>query len=110
MADRARAALKSGFSAILDGVYGSMSEREEAAAAARDSGVPFAGLWLEGAQATLEARVAARRGDASDATVSVLRRQLESVTPPLDWPRIDGGESPSETLRTVRDRLAASAA
>jgi predicted kinase len=107
MADRARAALKSGFSVILDGVYGSQLERDEAAAAARDAGTSFQGLWLEGSPATLEARVAARYGDASDATVSVLRRQLETVVSPLDWTHIDVNKSPSEALRAASDHLTA---
>ncbi len=106
MADRARTALKSGFSAILDGVYGSAPEREEAAAAARDCGAQFAGLWLEAPQAILEARIAARRGDASDATLPVLRRQRETVIPPTDWIHIDVGKSASDALRATSDHLA----
>lgn len=109
MADRARKVLKSGFSVILDGVYGSERQRSEAAAAARDSGVPFSGLWLEAPLAILESRVTARRGDVSDATVTVLRRQRESVVSPSDWTSIDAGKSAFETIHTARACLTAGA-
>jgi uncharacterized protein len=107
MADRARTALKSGFSVILDGVYGSTPECAEAGAAARDSGTPFQGLWLETGPAILQARIEARRGDASDASVAVLRRQLETLIPPCDWIRIEANGSASETERAARTQLAA---
>ena len=43
-------------------------------AAADRAGVAFQGFWLTAPLSVLEARVAARRDDASDATVDVVRR------------------------------------
>jgi hypothetical protein len=51
--------------------------------------VPFHGAWLDAPAAVLEARVAGRSGDASDATVEVLRQQLARDLGPLDWARVD---------------------
>ena len=48
--------------------------RAALAAAAKAAGRRFLGLWLQAPQDELERRIAARQGDASDATVAVLRR------------------------------------
>ncbi len=57
--------------------------------ALRQAGVPFTGLWLEAPLAVLEQRVAARQGDASDATVAVLREAAARARPPDGWCRIE---------------------
>jgi hypothetical protein len=57
--------------------------------ALRRAGVSFTGLWLEAPLAVLEQRVAARQGDASDATVAVLREAAARARPPEGWCRID---------------------
>jgi aminoglycoside phosphotransferase family enzyme/predicted kinase len=57
--------------------------------ALRQAGVPFTGLWLEAPLAVLEQRVAARRGDASDATVAVLREAAGRARAPEGWGRVD---------------------
>ncbi len=50
---------------------------------------PFVGIWLTAPPDVLRARVAARRGDASDATVEVLDRILASAPDVSDWQKID---------------------
>jgi hypothetical protein len=60
-------------------------------------------LWLEAPAARLEARIAARKGDASDATVAVLRRQLAYDLGPIAWHRVDASDGPE----AVADRVAA---
>jgi len=105
MISRARRLLRSGFSAILDGVYGSPTERDDVARAARENEVPFTGLWLSAAGPTLEARIMARHADASDATVRVLHEQLETIVPAHDWMQVDGSGAASVTLRLARDCL-----
>jgi aminoglycoside phosphotransferase family enzyme/predicted kinase len=105
MAERASTALKAGFSVILDGVYGEAAERKRVEAITRDVGAPFQGIWLEARRELLEARIEERRGDASDATPSLVRAQLETITPPSDWVRIDANGSSSEALQAARRLL-----
>jgi len=62
-------------------------------AAARTAGVAFRGLWLEAPLADLEARVAARQRDASDATVAVVRAASSSNAGAGDWLAIDAGSA-----------------
>jgi aminoglycoside phosphotransferase family enzyme/predicted kinase len=102
----ARQALAAGHAAILDGVFGRPEERDAAAALAAGLGVPFAGFWLEAEAAVLEARIAARRNDASDATVAVVRRQLERDPGPIAWRRLAAGGGPEALAAAARAALA----
>jgi predicted kinase len=72
----ARAALRAGHAVVLDATFTEPDLRARAEALAAECGVPFHGAWLTAPIEALEARVAARRGDASDATVEVLRDQV----------------------------------
>jgi aminoglycoside phosphotransferase family enzyme/predicted kinase len=66
---------------IADATFLDPALRESVAAC----GAPFVGIWLEAPVETLAQRVAAREGDASDATEAVLRR-LNAVDPgPITW-------------------------
>jgi hypothetical protein len=85
----ARDALAAGHGVIVDAVFARESERNAVAEVARELGVPFHGFWLEAPAEILEARLAARRGDASDATPAVMRRQLTFDIGRLDWIRLD---------------------
>ena len=62
---------------------------------------------LEAALPILEARVAGRRGDASDATVAVVRRQQPYETGPMGWMRVDAGGTLEATAGRLRAVLAA---
>jgi uncharacterized protein len=84
----ARQLLAAGRPVVLDAAFLAPDERAEAEATARAAGVPFTGLWLEGDAETLRARIAARRGDASDADERVLEGQLGRDLGLLDWRRI----------------------
>jgi aminoglycoside phosphotransferase family enzyme/predicted kinase len=84
-------ALSAGHAAVADAVF---LEPDERAAVTRAAGaVPFTGVWLEASLPVLEGRLAARKSDASDATVAVLRR-----TAPIDpgdlgpWRRVDASD------------------
>jgi predicted kinase len=63
---------------------------------ARDQGRRFDGLWLSAPAPTLAERVAARRGDASDATRAVVREQLAVDPGAIGWHRLDSGSAPEE--------------
>ena len=101
MTARARTALSAGQSVIADAVYARETERTAIAAVAEEVGVAFQGLWLEAPLEVLTQRIAARRGDASDADVEVARRQLSYDTGRMDWARIDAGGSAEETLARI---------
>jgi predicted kinase len=72
------------------------------AALARRAGVPFVGLWLEAPREILEARVGARKLDASDATVEVVRAQWDYETGPIDWTRLDAAPPPEAVIAAAR--------
>jgi aminoglycoside phosphotransferase family enzyme/predicted kinase len=83
----ARQALAAGRAVVLDAAFLRPEERGAAEALARQAGVDFEGLWLEAPPAVLRARVAARIGDASDADVAVLDRQLAIDVGEVRWRR-----------------------
>ncbi|HEX7759512.1 MAG TPA: gluconate kinase, partial [Caulobacteraceae bacterium] len=60
-------------------------------------------VWLTAPAAVLEARVAARRGDASDATVAVLRQQLARDIGPLGWRQVDATDALKAAAEIVAD-------
>ncbi len=86
----AGAALRAGQSVVLDATYTNESARAAARALADQCGAAFDGVWLAASEDVLRARVAARSGDASDATIDVLGAQLAAFEgPPPDWRTID---------------------
>ncbi len=94
-----------GYAVIVDAVHGRESDRVHVAAVAAHASVPFTGLWLAAGTTTLETRIRGRRGDASDATVEVLRRQLESVSVPSNWRTADVSGSAEESLAAAKAAL-----
>jgi len=89
----AAAILATGQAVVADGVHARPNERADIAAVAAAAGVPFDGIWLEVDPAVASARVAARRGDASDADGAVVRLQATFDTGPIAWAHVaaDGG-------------------
>ncbi|MCX8100509.1 MAG: AAA family ATPase [Geminicoccaceae bacterium] len=109
LAERAGRLAAAGRAVVCDAVYGLPEQRAELRAAAERAGVPFTGIWLEAPEEVLEARVAARRGDASDADVAIVRRQAETVAAPSPeegWLRIDASGTPEAICARVRAVLA----
>jgi aminoglycoside phosphotransferase family enzyme/predicted kinase len=89
----ARAVARAGYVAIIDAVAGTEAQRATIREAAVAEHVPFVGLWLEAPLEMMEARLTARRGDASDATAAVLRRQQAQATAPSDWAHLDASQT-----------------
>jgi hypothetical protein len=98
-------ALRGGHSVIVDAVHGGESERAAVEAAAVSAGARFRGLWLEAPREILEQRIGSRHGDASDATVEVLREQLRTIAPPNAWLRIDCSHHEARTLHDAERAL-----
>lgn len=103
--DKAEAILQTGHSVILDAVFREPHQRERPKAIAERLGIPFWGIWLHASKEQMLARVAARRGDASDADAGVVLRQLENTVPPVEWHRVDAGGTADEIAAEVRKLL-----
>ena len=105
MARTAATILAAGHAVVMDAVYGTQAERAEIASAAAKAGAPFDGLWLQADPAILAERISVRSGDASDATVAVLQRQLAAIPPPGDWTRIDASGTREMIASATRVQL-----
>jgi aminoglycoside phosphotransferase family enzyme/predicted kinase len=105
LGEEAHQLLLAGGSVILDAVFLRPGERAAAEALARDLQVDFRGFWLEAPPEILAARIEGRRGDASDATVEILRRQLALPTGPIAWRRVDVGGAPAAALAAVTEMI-----
>jgi aminoglycoside phosphotransferase family enzyme/predicted kinase len=102
----ATAALAAGQAVLVDAVFAQPDERRRIEAVATRAGVPFRGLWLEASDTVRLARVAARRGDASDADAAVARAQAAVPVGDLGgWRRVSA-TGPLEAV-AARVRLAA---
>lgn len=85
LCEGARAALEAGHCVILDAMFQRAEERAALPALHPD----FTGLWLTAPMEVLRARVAARQGDASDATLAILEAAAARDPGPLDWHILD---------------------
>ncbi|MDP3828759.1 MAG: AAA family ATPase, partial [Polaromonas sp.] len=77
----ARTALQAAYPVILDAAFPRRIERDQAHALAQDLGVPFFIVHCEAPLPVLRERLLARRGDASEANVTVLEHVREGVEP-----------------------------
>jgi predicted kinase len=91
--EQARAALAAGCSTIIDAVSANPDERKHFAGLATECGVPFNGIWLEASPQILAARIGARRNDASDADLAILKKQQAFDLGAMDWRRVDAAPS-----------------
>ena len=89
MIENARTLLKAGHGVVLDATFIDPVLRARVEQLAVDCGVPFDGVWLEAPLEVLEARVATRTNDASDATVATLQDQIARHTSEVAWRRVD---------------------
>lgn len=103
---RSLAALEAGHAVINDAVFANPAHRQAVEEVAKRAGVPFTGLWLDTPPEIMEARLAARSGDASDATPEVLHRQLERPPGPIGWHRIDASGGIDATVDAANACLA----
>jgi aminoglycoside phosphotransferase family enzyme/predicted kinase len=99
--ETAAALLKAGQAVVLDATFTEPSLRARAEALAAACGVPFHGAWLEAPVEVLEARVAGRIGDASDATLAVLHDQIaRHGGEAVGWRRIDATAPTEQAAET----------
>jgi uncharacterized protein len=91
MLARAERLLLVGHSVVLDAVFAKPEERLAAEALGKRLAVPFRGLWLDVPKEVAQARVAGRKGDASDATAAVVERQFDYDLGEIGWVRRPAG-------------------
>jgi predicted kinase len=107
--ETARAALKAGRAVVLDATFTEPAFRARAEALAAECRVPFHGAWLEAPAPVLEARVSGRTGDASDATLEVLRDQIaRHGGDTVAWPTVDATRATDEAAQAWLAGLVAS--
>ena len=99
MREGAAAVLAAGHAVVADAVHARPGEREAVETLARSAGCRFTGIWLDVLPERLKARVAARRGDPSDATVDTVEAQLGYDLGAVGWLRLDAGR-PQDELAT----------
>lgn len=93
-------ALAGGQAVVLDAAFLDPRQRAAAGAVAREAGCDFHGIWLEAPLDVLRARVAARRGDASDATEDVLLRAAAVDPGSITWHRVAADDGVVMAART----------
>lgn len=93
MAHMVRAVAGGGHSVIADATFIDPRHRLAVEAAARAAGVRFLGLWLAAPLTELEARIAGRERDASDATVAVLHAAAQNNPGAGGWTSIDARDA-----------------
>ena len=104
--EQAAATLAAGYSAIVDATFMDPGERTAIAEIAARAGAPFVGLWLTAADTILLDRVAARRGNLSDADGAVLKRQLSADVGAMTWAKVDVSGDAVAALAQARRALA----
>jgi predicted kinase len=104
LAATVRLAAEGGQAVVADATFMDIEHRAMVKEAARQAGVAFQGFWLQAPLSDLEQRVAARVGDASDATVEVLHAAAPNDPGPLDWTPVDASDA-TNALARVRNFL-----
>ncbi len=108
MFHEAELCLKAGRAVVLDAVFLKPEERAQAADLAHRLGVPFEGVWLDAPADVLRDRVQGRSGDASDADVATLEKQLTRDPGPMDWRRLDARTPLDDQARALVDAMVSS--
>ncbi|WP_440994960.1 AAA family ATPase [Arhodomonas sp. SL1] len=103
--EQAAALLADGHSVILDMVFDRPEDRARAEAVAARADVPFAGFWLTAPRDVLAKRIRSRSGDASDASVAVLDRQLRRDPGPMGWRELDAAREAAAIAAEARGCL-----
>ncbi len=102
--------LPSGFPVIADATFLHAADRRQFRKLAREAEAGYTLLWCDAPLDVLRARVAARDaagGDASEATLAVLTRQLESLEPPEpDADTVFCDTTQAESLAEARAEIA----
>ena len=102
--DQARIAAEAGHAVIVDATFRDKNLRDKLADAVNSAGRRFLGVWLHAPLSLLEQRVASRTGDASDATVAVLRQAAANDPGAGNWLAVDATDA-AQALRAVHNAI-----
>ena len=103
--DLAASVLAQGHGVIVDAVFDRPADRAAIGQVAADLGLPFTGFWLDAPESKLTERVRGRSGDASDADVAVVRKQLKGDPGEITWARLDAGKAQTQVAEQARKAL-----
>lgn len=101
MAAAGETLLRAGSSVVIDAVFDRTDRRVALESACGKAQARFCGVWLDAPPETLRARVGARRGGQSDATVQVLEKQLARGTADVTWSRVDATKPPGTVVAAI---------
>ena len=99
--DRAVTLLRAGRTVIADASFLDPAERSRIEDLADEIAAPFHGIWLEAPRYVLERRIQLRRGDVSDADISVLKRQLERGVGEMTWKIVDSDRNAEQAALQI---------
>ncbi|MCB1334929.1 MAG: AAA family ATPase [Roseivivax sp.] len=99
---RAETILRAGHSVLVDATFLDPALRLAVSDVARRAGVPIHGLWLDAPVTVLEDRLRKRVGDASDADVAVLHKQLAAPRGTMAWHALDATRAPDAILNAAQ--------
>jgi predicted kinase len=101
-------ALAVGRAVIVDAVFSRPEERQDIEQVARAAQCPFLGIWLSAPSDVLFRRVAARKGDASDADCAIVQQQLAYDAGAVKWNVIDTRGSSADVVADAGKLLGSS--
>jgi predicted kinase len=104
LASNAAEALHAGASVIVDATF--LLESGQAFVKEAAGAAPLKGYWLDAPLSVRLARVAGRKGDASDADMAVAVAQMTPDALPSWWRRIDADRSVAEIVDEIAADLA----
>lgn len=96
--DTCRTIVTAGHAAVADAVFARPEQRDAIERIAREAGVPFRGLWLFTPPHLAAKRIEGRKANVSDATVEVLRHQLDYDLGDIAWTSVQTGGSKVKAL------------
>jgi uncharacterized protein len=105
LATEASAILRQGHSVVVDAVFAHQGERSAVESIARQTAVPFAGIFLEADCTTRIERIQRRANDASDATAAVAAVQETYELGCLNWSRVNATGTLKQTAKLCAEVL-----
>lgn len=102
---RALSLLRAGRVVLADATFLDPAERAAIEMLASEIGVPFQGIWLDAPRNVLERRIETRRGDASDADLTVLAKQFDRDLGAVTWATLDASKGADVTASAVKALL-----
>lgn len=101
MAEASCALTRAGGSVVANAVFNDPAKRAAFAKEVTAGTVPLAGFWLEANAGILEQRITDRFGGASDATVDVLKSQMQSGAGDMEWQKVDAARQPAAVAADI---------